>query len=104
MHTIAHTHTPYLTRAMALLAGVVALCVLFYGIFLLEAVGNTARRALAEREIRTLTSELSSLEQTYLSKTREMTLVRAHTLGFVTPAQVTTIFVEADSQSLSLNH
>ncbi|TSC69562.1 MAG: hypothetical protein G01um101456_121 [Parcubacteria group bacterium Gr01-1014_56] len=104
MYTIARTHTPYLTRAMALLAGTLTLFVFLYGIFLLEAVGNTARRASAEREVRSLTSKVSQLEQTYLSLTRELTLERAHSLGFVAPAEVTTVFATAQSRSLTLNH
>lgn len=104
MHTIARIYTPHLTRAMATCAVLVALSVFIYGVFLLEAVGNTAQRAAAERQIHTLTSQVSTLEQTYLSKTREMTLERAHTLGYVTPEKVTTVFATEGSDSLSLNH
>jgi len=104
MHTIARTHTPHLTRATALFAGVIVLSVFLYGFFLLEAVGNTAQRTHAEREIRALTSSLSSLEQGYLAHTRKVTLARAQELGFVVPAKVTTVFMSADSQALSLNH
>ena len=104
MYTIARIHTPLLTRTLALLAGILTLCVFLYGVFLLEAVGNTARRTSAEREVHALTSKVASLEQTYLSKTREMTLERAHALGFVTPATVTTVFATAGSRSLTLNH
>jgi hypothetical protein len=104
MHAIATTWTPYLTRAMAALAAITALSVFLYGIFLLEAVGNTAQRSAAERDIRALTSKVSSLEQAYLAQTREMTLERAHALGFVTPATVTTVFATAGADSLSLNH
>jgi hypothetical protein len=104
MYTLAITYTPYLKRAMAMLAAVVALSVFLYGVFLLEAVGNTARRSAAEREVHKLTTTISTLEQTYLSKTREMTLDRAHDLGFVAPTQVTTVFIARGSSSLSLVH
>ena len=104
MYTIARTYTPHLTRAMALCASVIAFSIFLYGVFLLEAVGNTARRTAIEREIRSVTSELSSLEQMYLSQTREMTLARAHMLGFVVPETITTVFVTHESQALSLNH
>lgn len=102
MYTLAVRYTPHLKRAMAFFAAVVALSIFLYGIFLLEAVGNTARRSTAEREIRALTSTISSLEQTYLAQTREMTLERAHALGFVAPTAVTTVFAAKGSGSLSL--
>ncbi len=102
MYTLAVTYTPYLKRAMAALAAIVALSVFLYGIFLLEAVGNTAERTHAERDIRALTSKVSSLEQAYLSTTREMTLDRAHAMGFVAPSQVTTVVATRGSRSLSL--
>jgi hypothetical protein len=104
MYTIALNSTPYLTRAMALCAGVIALSVFLYGVFLLEAIGNTAERSSAERQVRALTTSVSALEQAYLDKTREMTLERAHTLGFVAPTLVTTVFATAATKSLSVSH
>lgn len=104
MHTIAHTHTSSLARAIVALGIAVALGVFLYGFFLLEAVGNTAQRTAYEREVRALTSKVSALEQAYLSKTREITLVRAHELGLVTPTEATTVFAKTDIHTLSFNH
>ncbi len=104
MYTLAITYTPHLRRVMAALAAILALSVFLYGIFLLEAVGNTARRSAAEHDIRALTSKVGGLEATYLSKTREMTLERAHELGFVTPTKVTTVVATLGSGSLTFGH
>ena len=102
MYRLAITYTPHLRRALAVLAAIVALSVFLYGIFLLEAVGNTAERTRAEREIRALTSRVIGLEAAYLEKTREMTLERAHAMGFVTPAEVTTVIARESAVTLSL--
>lgn len=102
MYSFALTYTSRLKKIFVLLAVVVALSVVVYGIFLLEAVGNTADRARAEREIRALTSRVSNLEQTYLSKTREMTLERALEMGLVAPTSVSTIYASKNSPALSL--
>jgi hypothetical protein len=101
MYTAAITYTPHLKRAMAFFAALTALSVFLYGIFLLEAVGNTAERTSAERQVHTLTTKVSTLEQAYLSATREMTLERAHAMGFITPVQVTTVFAVAGTRSLT---
>lgn len=102
MRTIAITYTPYLARAMAVCAALIALCVVLYGILLLEAVGNTAKRTSAERDIRNLTSHVSSLEQAYLDKTKSVTLEKAQSLGFVAPQKITTVFASAKIPSLTL--
>jgi hypothetical protein len=86
---------------MALFAALTALSVVLYGIFLLEAVGNTAQRTAAEREIRNITSNVSSLEQAYLEKTKAVTLEKAQSLGFVSPSSVTTVFASAQQKSLT---
>ena len=104
MYSLAIRYTTHLTRAMALLAGVTALAVFLYGIFLLEAVGNTAERSNAERQVHSLTSKVSQLEQQYLIKTKEITPERALALGFVRPTEVTTVVATAGVGSLSLNH
>ena len=103
MYTLAIRYTPYLTRAMALFSGVIALSVFLYGVFLLEAIGNTAERASAEQGIQALGTTVSSLEAEYLSQTRALTLDRAHALGFVDASQVTTVFATAETKSLSMS-
>lgn len=100
MKSIATTATPFLAKLCAVLAACIALCALLYGIFLLEAVANTAKRTAAEREARVLASSASSLEGQYLASTRELTPARAAELGFVPPATTTTVFASAGSLSL----
>jgi len=102
IRAIAIVYTPHLSRAAALFGAVAALSLFLYGFFLLEAVAHTANRTQAQREIGSLTSKLSGLEETYLSSTRSMTLERAHALGFVTPEKVATVYVSDPSRSLSL--
>lgn len=47
------------------------------------SVGNVVERKKVSEENRILTINLASLESRYLALTQEMTLERAHTLGFV---------------------
>jgi hypothetical protein len=101
MKTIAITYTPYLVKLSALLAAVIIMSVLLYGIFMLEAVAQTAKRTSAERQVRDLASRVSSLEGNYLASTRELTPARAAELGYVTPVKTTTVFASANSLSLS---
>ena len=100
MKSIAITYTPVLNKVSTVLAGLIALSVLLYGIFLLEAVANTAKRTAAEKQVRELTAQTGTLEAQYLSLTQEMTPARAQALGFVTPQKVTTVYAVAPSQTL----
>ena len=100
MKSIAITYTPVLNKVSALLAGLIALSVLLYGVFLLEAVANTAKRTAAEKQVRDLTAQTGALEAQYLALTQEMTPERAQELGFVTPKDVTTVYAVAPSQAL----
>jgi|SRR3989344_806997 len=92
---IALTFNPRLHRASALMAFLVVCSLLLYGIFLLEAVGSTAKRASAEREIRTITAELSTMQARYLAYTKEISPERAEALGFVTPTEVSTVYASS---------
>lgn len=103
MKTIALTYTPVFTKLLVACAGVTAGALFLYGFLLLEAVGNTADRAQAERQIRALSSHISTLEERYLTLTREMTLERASAMGFVAPSEVSTVFATAASRALSHN-
>ncbi|MDP4020530.1 MAG: hypothetical protein Q8P58_00605 [Candidatus Adlerbacteria bacterium] len=89
---IAITYTSRLNHIAALLAAVVACSLLLYGLFLLQAVGHTAKRAEAGRETKALTSELSGMQARYLAYTREVSPERAAELGFVKPTEVSTVF------------
>lgn len=89
---IAIVYTPRLHRASAVMAAIIATSLLLYGIFLLEAVGSTAKRASAMREIKTLTAELSTMQASYLTHTKAVSPERAEELGFVQSTEVTTVF------------
>ncbi len=95
------TTTPYLTKISAVLAVVIALCALAYGVFLLEAVANAAERTAAERHVRDLTSRVSALEEQYLAVARTLTPDLARSMGFVAPERTTTVFATNASRSLS---
>ncbi len=101
MKTLALTYTPYLNRLMATLAGIMALSLFLYGVFLLEAVAHTASRTEAERQIARYTSELSALETKYLTLTKDITLERAYEMGLEKPARVTTVYAGTDALSVS---
>jgi hypothetical protein len=98
---IAITYTPRLTRAAVIMAVVTVCSLLLYGIFLLEAVGATAKRADAGREVKQLTAELSSMQAHYLAYTKEVSPERAARLGFVKSTEVSTV-VASDQKPLSL--
>lgn len=102
IRVIAAAYTPHLKTSAAVLGAVAALSLFLYGFFLLEAVAHTASRTQAEAQIHSYNSKLSSLEEAYLSDTRDMTLDRASELGFVTPKEVSTVYVSNPAQGLSL--
>ncbi|MDE2071644.1 MAG: hypothetical protein KGI70_02860 [Patescibacteria group bacterium] len=87
-------------RAIALLSAVCALCVLLYGIFLLEAVAHTASRSQAQAEVRSLSLKLSQLEAQYLAQTQAITPEKAKVLGYVAPAVVSTVYAQAPGLSV----
>ncbi|HVU79788.1 MAG TPA: hypothetical protein VHD37_00315 [Candidatus Paceibacterota bacterium] len=101
MKAIAITYTPVFSKVNAALAAVIALSVLLYGIFLLEAVANTAKRTAAERDARALSADTSDLEGQYLAHTKSLTLEKAAQLGYVAPEHTTTVFAVAGSRALS---
>ena len=98
---VALVYTPRLHQLSAIMAAIIACSLLLYGVFLLEAVGSTAKRASAEREIKTLTAELSTMQARYLAYTKEVSPERAAALGFVPSTDVSTVFA-TNPQPLSL--
>lgn len=94
----------YLTRTIAVLAGVCALSVFLYGVFLMLAVEHTATRTALHEKVDELTAELGNLESQYLRGTRELTPERAYELGFVKPVDKSAVFADADARSLSIRH
>ena len=91
----------YLPRVAAFLVVLIAVSAFLYGIFLLEAVGQAASRTTAERKIQDLSSQLGVLEGQYLAATKELTPQRAATLGYIAPAQVSTVVIDNKANSLS---
>lgn len=88
-------------QAVALLGVVAAVSLFLYAFFLLGAVAHTAQRTQAQREIKSITSKLSVLEEQYLSSTKSMTLDRARSLGYVTPSEVSTVYSVDPARALS---
>ena len=99
--SIAVAYQPYVPRVAVLLVLICAVSAFLYGVFLLEAVGQTASRTSAERQIHDLSGQLGVLEGQYLAATKELTPERAEALGYVTPAQVSTVIVNGNASSLS---
>ncbi len=102
LQAVAISYTPHLRRAGALFGAVVALSLFLYGFFLLEAVAHTASRTQAQRQIQSLTSQMSGLEEKYLASTQHMTLELAGELGFAAPASVATVYAGGPARGLSL--
>jgi len=101
LERIAFRYQPYLPRVAALLAILCTLSIFLYGIFLLEAVSQAGSRTAAERQIHDISSTLSVLEGKYLSATQALTQARATALGYVTPAQISTVVVSGTPSPLS---
>lgn len=95
-------YNQYARSAFAVLAGICAVSVFLYGVFLLEAVAHTASRARAANEIKSIKSHLSDLESQYLSATQSLTPERAQALGFVPPASVATVYAQGNTPVLTL--
>ena len=105
MKTIALTYTPHVKRTIAFLSCLIAISMIAYGFFLLEAVAHTAALAEATRAVRTHMTKVSLLEENYLSATKNITKEKAKELGFVEPdpANVSTLFAKnGDASSLSV--
>jgi hypothetical protein len=100
MKSVAITYTSHINRLIACSAVGIALSLLLYGVFLLEAVAHTAARAEAEEEMVVISSRLAVLEEEYLEKTRAISPARAAEFGLTEPVSVTTVY--ATSFALTL--
>ena len=90
----------YAGRLVAVLAGVVALSVFLYGLFLLGAVAHAAGLTAAERQVRELSATVSVLEGAYLDATKALSPERAQALGFVSPLSVTAVYAQKPTLTL----
>jgi len=99
MHLITFYHA-YVSRTVAVLAGITTLAVFLYGALLLGAVAHAAGRTAAEREVKALASSVSALEGQYLSQTKAISPERAAAMGFVAPVSIATVFAAAGSLTL----
>jgi len=85
---------------VALLAGALAIAVFLYGALLLGAVAHATGRTAAEREVQRLSVEVSSLENIYLTETKELSPERAAALGFVESKNIATVYVQTQGLTL----
>jgi hypothetical protein len=92
----------YLSRTIALLAGICVLSIFLYLVFLMLAVEHTAKRSSLQDSVATLTVEVSSLEAQYLKSVKSLSPEHAAALGFVMPDKVTPVFAHDDGHPLSL--
>ncbi len=109
MNTLRTTVAP--TRAYALArtfsrasAGLLifsVLCVFLYCALLLLTVSHAAQRQKAQREIRELTANISSLESQYLAQTQDITARLGQELGMVEPAHTATVYTAARTLSMA---
>lgn len=93
-----NTYTP---KAIAALAGIAGIGVFLYGALLLGAVAHTAARTSAEKQIRSISASVSSLENEFLTETRSLGPERAAAMGFVSPAAVATVYTGTGSLTLA---
>lgn len=100
--TIVLVYNQYIRRVVALLALVCAVSVFLYGTFLLMAVAHAASIASTIRQVRTVTTEVSKLESTYLTLTKSLTIGDATSLGYIKPAAIAVIYATTPG-GLTLN-
>lgn len=93
-------YNAYATRTLAILAAVCVCSVFAYGTFLLMAVAHAASLAKVQEESSAIEGRMSQLQARYLVETKNLTLERAYSLGFVRP--VAEASVAADTDGLSL--
>ena len=87
-------------RVIAVLVGIAGVSVFLYGAFLLGAVSHTAARTSMEKETRTLSASVSTLEGEFLAETKALSRDRAVELGFVPPQDVATVYAGDGSLTL----
>lgn len=92
----------YLARTAAALAGICAIAVFLYGVFLLLAVAHTAARTDAQAKIENVSAHLSDMEAQYLAAEKSLTPERAAELGFTAPVRVSTVYADGPAHALSL--
>ena len=103
MHALT-IYNVYATRIITALAGIAGIAVFLYGTLLLGAVAHTAARTSAEKEVRSLSAAVSSLENEFLTETKSLNPERAAALGFVQPQVVTTVYAGAGSLTFGNKH
>jgi hypothetical protein len=95
-------YTQYASRTMALLACVCAIAVFAYGVFLLMAVAHAAKITDAQDREAALATQVSTLENQYLAGSEALTSDEAATMGYVTPSNVSMVYV-ASPAALTIN-
>ncbi len=96
MHALALYNT-YINRVMAALVGVIVVSICLYIVFLLSAAMHAAGRSSAEAAVRSLSGHVAMLESTYLNETQALSREKATELGFVTPKEAATVFVNGST-------
>ena len=99
MYAIALYNT-FAPRIIALLLGIIGISAFLYGALLLGAVMHTAARTSAQRQVRSISVAVSSLESTFLAQTKELSPERAALLGFVQPQTVSTVYAGTGALTL----
>lgn len=96
-------HISYgLRRATTAMIVVSSLCVFSYCVLLLMTLIHATSQHRAQEEMRTLVSDISTLEGRYISQTTLITDDRGASLGLVKPSAVTTVYTQASARQLSL--
>ncbi len=92
----------YLGRISLVSAIVAALAAFLYGVFLLMTIMHATVQQGAQANIQILTTQVSTLETQYLHETEAITPTTATQLGFVVPADVSTVYASQNAPTLSL--
>ncbi len=93
----------WVRRLSGMLACMCAVAVFLYGVFLLMAVSHAARLSGIDRQIQTVTAQLSTEESVYLSQTESLDPAAAAAMGLTKPVAVSIVYAPSAS-SLSFNH
>jgi len=95
-HTAIHHITPtaFEKKAFLVLAGLIVSLLVLYVYFVNQTVWNIVSRQDLTKSINTISSDVATLESTYMTLSSSLTIDHAYALGFKDITAVDTTFVD----------
>lgn len=98
--TFLALYNQYSAKIAGMLAAACVFSVFCYGAFLLMAVSHAAGLRGVEEKVATIEAKVSSLQTTYLERTKTLTPEVARSMGFVEPTKQSTVLAQGSGLSL----